>query len=45
MDWIGPIDFQTLYCMTIVGKGHTFDTAPLSERTSLQRRSGVARIV
>jgi len=27
------------------GKGHTLDTAPLSEGTSLQKRSGTARVV
>jgi len=27
------------------GKSHTFDIAPLSEGTSLQKRSGMARVV
>jgi len=27
------------------GKGHTLDIAPRSERTSLQKRSGMARVV
>jgi len=27
------------------GKGHTVDMAPLSEGTSLQKRSGMARVV
>jgi len=32
-------------CKKGEGKGHTLDTAPLSEGTSLQKHSGMARVV
>jgi len=38
--WI--IDFMSA---ALKAEGHTFDIAPLSDATSLQKRSGMARVV
>jgi len=40
--------YNIIYSFTYLkgkGKGHTLDIAPLSEGASLQRRSGMARVV